>query len=418
MLKFLFRLTLLYVGLMIIFVAALFNANCISYSSVRENIVESYLILSSEGYSKEIVSGVFITRLDNFTDAWMINLCHPDSTVSKVENTFRDTYYNGPLTNPMGVYPIPSLLIGTDASPSPVTILQYPRYWHGYLSTLKPILTILNYSQIRILNFVLLFALALFALIITYMRRGALCLWALLVALCISLFPMVPLSLQFSTCFYIALISLVLLLSFPSLVRSTSAGFLSFFIIGAVTVYFDFLTTPLLTLGIPAAIVLFKHPQSMKRSILWSIAWFAGYAILWSSKWILASLVLGPDVWQDVFDNVKKRSIGHVDVNTLSDYIYNSYTLAIVITLGVAIILIAAYIFCHRRLKMPLFRSMSYLAVLCMPVILWCLVLHNHVSVHISFTWRIVSIPFICGIMYVWTIFFSSNESRSLNTLL
>ncbi len=34
-------------------------------------------------------------------------------------------------------------------------VINYPRYWHGYLIILKPIMVLLNYQQLRIVNFIL-----------------------------------------------------------------------------------------------------------------------------------------------------------------------------------------------------------------------------------------------------------------------
>ena len=94
------------------------------------------------------------------------------------------------------------------------------------------------------------------------------------------------------------------------------AGLL-FFIIGGLTSFFDLLTAPLVTLGLPAIVLLLLR-KKINRSghfkdyvfilLCISLSWLVGYAIIWVSKWLLASIFLHENILQDGFREVIQRT--------------------------------------------------------------------------------------------------------------
>lgn len=91
-------------------------------------------------------------------------------------------------------------------------VVSYSRYWHGYLVVLKPLLAVMDYGKIRMLNLAA-FLLIQVLLLIGFLKRK---LWrglvAYTIALC-SMFPMaIPKSLQFSSMFYVGSIVILVLL--------------------------------------------------------------------------------------------------------------------------------------------------------------------------------------------------------------
>ena len=66
--------------------------------------------------------------------------------------------------------------------------------------------------------------------------------------------------------------------------------------IGIVVSYFDFLTYPLVTLGVPLCLLLIlqadkiTYLQKIKNIISLSIAWVIGYLGMWAMKWMIGSI--------------------------------------------------------------------------------------------------------------------------------
>lgn len=93
--------------------------------------------------------------------------------------------------------------------------------------------------------------------------------------------------LQYSFIVYITLIATILLSHFREKLDRRKNAIYFFFIIGVVTNYFDLLTYPLITFGIPAVLLLFSGKK--KATILESLmtfaaiacAWIGGYALMW-----------------------------------------------------------------------------------------------------------------------------------------
>ena len=54
---------------------------------------------------------------------------------------------------------------------TPDMIVSYGRYWHGYMLTLKPLLSVFNYSQIRVVNAAVVAALALWLVVLLWRRQ-------------------------------------------------------------------------------------------------------------------------------------------------------------------------------------------------------------------------------------------------------
>ena len=127
----------------------------------------------------------------------------------------------------------------------------YARYWHGYTVLLRPLLCVFNYWQIRMVNYILLSLLAMFTVFLLYREVGAKFALTFAVTLLISNFMIVPMALQFSTCYYIAFGAICLFLMGSRFTETAKDRILVFFLIGAVCSFMDLLTTPILTLGLP-----------------------------------------------------------------------------------------------------------------------------------------------------------------------
>lgn len=108
------------------------------------------------------------------------------------------------------------------------------------------------------------------------------------------LMPMaVSQSLQFSWVFYISIIGAMIVVKFRDQLSKAGRISLFFLVLGMFTSYFDLLTYPLFTWGIPMIwwIVMEEHKEGIKEQLqqvlFCGISWIFGYGGLWAGKWFI-----------------------------------------------------------------------------------------------------------------------------------
>lgn len=187
---------------------------------------------------------------------------------------------------------------------------DYAYYWHGYVFILRPLMLLMDFSEIRILNgigqLLLLSALAYF--IGKEKGLGHVLMLATSYLLISSL--ALPLSLQFTWVFYTAYAGTLVLLRKRAYFSAKSRYVYFFMAIGMLTSYLDLLTYPLFTWGVPLVWWLVTD-RAKEREIFWlrrvvisGFAWIAGYALMWAAKWGIASVVLGRDIFESAIYEV------------------------------------------------------------------------------------------------------------------
>ncbi|MDD3429503.1 MAG: hypothetical protein PHG02_05830 [Oscillospiraceae bacterium] len=192
-----------------------------------------------------------------------------------------------------------------------------------------------------------------------------------------------------------------------------------FFICGSVTNFIDFLTTPLISLGLPLAIYLMlrlKNQQSgffanCVRIVTVSFCWGLGYALTWVSKWVIGSVVLQKNVLAEAMLSAAERTNGQADATfTHGEVILKNIRLftqfkvpeillaATTLILGLWLL----YVCFKKRTISPLWQHAPFAGLALYPY-LWYFVLANHSYHHAFFTFRTqIILPFaVCGCMWV-----------------
>ena len=118
---------------------------------------------------------LYASKLDNFTDRLMIS--------KAIKNDDKGALYNS------------------------LDVNDYARYWHGYLVLIRPLLIKLDYLQIRYVNVLIFFVLLGITFTMIKKKLGGLMASAFMVSIMMGYAFLVPLSLQFSSVFYIMMIS-------------------------------------------------------------------------------------------------------------------------------------------------------------------------------------------------------------------
>lgn len=216
---------------------------------MKRNVASSIDIFYTESVYPQQVQGYKTSQLDNETDAVMLLGAIYDRKPSRV------------LQNAMAVPHItlegtPSFCITLKEylwdGYEPDGEADYSRYWHGYMIWLKPLLLFMDYADIRILNMAV--QIFLLILLITELagRKMFSCIPPLGCALVILNPVAVAMSLQFSSIYYIVVISLLIYLKCQKKIDQNL--WIYFLLIGMAVAYFDFLTYPAASFCIPCRI--------------------------------------------------------------------------------------------------------------------------------------------------------------------
>lgn len=424
------RLALTYAILLTAFTLLIIAVFAIPTRLVRANVAESAVQVEEEGLWYKPM-GFYLFQIDNMTDCLMMQInayadsSKPVTAAMMAQNAKAYGAGDNRVYNNMAETTLAVAEKGAEAFPQKYT---YARYWHGYDVVLRPLLCAFDYNQIRVLNYVclsLLFAAVVFLLAKRLGNTYALTFAAAMIA---SNAMIVPMAMQFSTCFYIALGGMALFLLYPRMARDEGRAAVAFFTIGGLTSYMDFLTTPPLTLGLPLVTMLAVAGGGRKTlcAAKQCAAWLAGYASLWASKWVMAWLLTGYDIRTEVIENAARRVGGTIvfggvemPIGTFLGIVYDKITAVInpIFILAAALAVAAAaaaYLVSQRRR----FKSDGWLLAIALVPLLWFAVMKNHSLQHIFFTWRDWILTLWCLMLFVSKTKDKRHEDRNTHTLL
>jgi hypothetical protein len=411
------RLAGIFVGLIVAFVLLITLAFALPQGRIIMNLRKSTGLLQSEGLRPYTMMPHRAYELDNFTDGLML-----DTAIS--------TQPGGPLYNAMGDFKE----VTTNASGAPDPILglaksagghrdnpaQYADYWHGYQVFLRPALMFFTYGDIRYLNLLLLTSLGAAVLLLLARRAGPRAAVSLALAFALCGFLIVAYSLQFSNMTYVALIASIVVLVKADEAWLKAWGLEFFLAVGMITAFFDLLTTPLMTLGLPLALaiaVLAARNRELAGAKYWAsltgastLAWGVGYAGAWVTKWVLGELVLKADVIGEAVRQVAFRS-GATDKTPqfVSAVVLNvqdlfpmlrarAATSTVVLVSVVVVALLVLLVFWRADIS-RLKAALPVLAVVPLQY-LWYAAASNHSAIHNWFTYRAQVYP-VFAILFV-----------------
>lgn len=285
MIKVFFKSTALIVISACIGLLALMAVYALPTEPMSRHVKDSIEIYQKEGLYYSWAPGKNSSQIDNFTDSIMLRETIYPADGSVLENA---------LLNPNFGYKdddqVQSLIKQLQGEKEDF-VFYYSRYWHGYLFFLKPALLITNISNIRMANALLQMFLAASIIYLLGLKLGRGYAFSYFLTY-LFLNPIsLALSFQYSTMYYLmSFISLFILLRTDWV--SKGQHFLYVFLfLGILTAFFDFLTYPLISIGIPLTIFLlltryYQNTREIFQTIILStVFWGFGYGGMYISKW-------------------------------------------------------------------------------------------------------------------------------------
>lgn len=416
---------LVFVILICIYMISMTLSSLIPSSAMEKHVRESSETLIKSGRESEYYDlkykeeGVFI-----FTDALMINTAYSiDSTEpiksfmlarknyipGQTKEVYIDNQYNlgankkyiddeGNLYQTKELY---ALMHGENIEDS----YEYARYWHGYLTILRPLLVLFNYETIRIISLIVTLTCIIALMFLLYKKVNLTS--AIIYGigfLSISIW-IVTKSMNEILTFLIAFISSIILLIRGKKIKNVG---IFFFIIGSITSFTDFLTTPIVTLGIPAItyfLLLQKREEkiTIKKYILELIKivipWGLGYGITWASKWIITELCFDRPLISQVINQILFRSKGVLPTRVMKikpsiilEANCNFLSKPVILTLFCISIFYMLVVMIKNRkeninIKENLKRCIPYVITFMMPIV-WYLTIKQHSYTHSFMVYR------------------------------
>lgn len=401
-----------FVACIVISVISCLLAYCIPTTAMEGNLRSSASQLSAEGLRHKEIEGGETYTFDNFTVAIMLNEASHGSS-----DPLRSAMLNplGGGSDPIHGFENAIGLPDKDISE------RYSRYWHGYLTILKPLLVFLDLAQIRKLLFVTFIALLALVSILLAKEDGTLA--GVVIATSFATFNIAVMinSLSLAACPFIALAASLFVLRTTKgrthmLHEDSLWWVIPFFIIGCLTAFFDFLCTPIITLGVPLAILLYRSKEVRRQDmlrctiggLLLCASWALGYAALFISKWVVASLLTGENVIAEGLVKVTERSseratekaeAGSIDrmqaIVRNVKFAFPKWSVLVAIIVAIAIVATAVYLYRKNRRHPNLWWALPLCVTSLLPYV-WYFFAANHSYQHASFTYRAQLLSVLC----------------------
>lgn len=372
-----------FVILIVLYYGLLFAAYLIPNSLIMGNWQESVDVIASEPKRWEVIPGMAGTRLDTFTD----NIIFERLTNS--EN-----------------YPIGQAAVWNNG---------YYRYWMGGIPVIRFLLIFMNYTGIRYLNVFVIFTL--FGMVYSQMSQHISKIFAFLFAFVLMMiqFWIFPLSLQYTPVYVITMITILVLIwaKRSGKMTLTNVVFASF-IVGSVTNYFDLLTAPLLTFGLPFFVwfvLKYKNQEAhfmttIVETFSLGLSWLIGFALTWVSKWTIGTLLLEDNVFKSAIQQIFLRTEGTEGevlnfseiMNKLLSTMFPNYVLPILL------LIFLAWLIAWFTAKKPMnaFMNNGVLILISIVPFVWFFILQNHNQHHYYFTYRNLAITVLGVLTYLY----------------
>lgn len=401
-----FAFLLVYLGIVALFSTLMIATYWLPNTNIRGHVAESVAQLEKEGIGYVPFFQQTGATLDMHTDALMLNIAlnkGMSEEQSTIERAFENSFHEDEST--VALSSLQENLADTSYNNH-----EYSRYWHGNQVIVRPLLLFFNYTEIRYLLMMMIFVLLAIVFGLIGKQLGIKHGIAFAITITLMYIVLIPASLQYSTIFLVTLVGMIAVLL---LYRYQKQKFMPilFFVIGAAATFFDLLTYPLVSLGLPLVLAVLlenRGGMNLRQQILFilklGILWAIGYSLLFFTKWVIASLVLHKDAISLALNEILFRVNGNekYPVNRL-DVLANNINYFFVPTAKYVLAVLAIFwlIAClpyHSKPK----QWKCILPLMCIAIVpyVWYILFAGHSAIHCWFTNKIQAMTLfalLCG---------------------
>ncbi len=286
-----------------------------------------------------------------------------------------------------------------------ISMLDYPRYWHGHVAVLRLLLVFFDLTEIRFFSFIIQMLLVVFLLAEIKRVKG----WIPALLFFTSYILIMPMVTVWTTSDFpevdaIYLCSLIFLMLTRKDRRYTQGRKLaiSFCMIGCVACCFNKLVNPILGWTLPALLKVYLYGEeksvfdNLKTVIISGISWLVGFGGLWACKIAIATVYLGKGALNGAMSEATQWTngselISHIPLlyGLYLNYKYYLYPLFYLIIVGWIVFLLV------RKGNDKIDNRIASLFLVALAPIGWQIVLRNHVVWHNSLTYRQLGIAVV-----------------------
>lgn len=412
--KMLSSVVLTWLALAIVLIAFQFVSFLLPDERVRYHIKEAADLLVREGLYPSFYEYEEAEKMDNNTESVILNIAYDwDETQSPLEKICSNYYLF--VTEHRPADTIKRLM---DSEGSDGVGRQYVQYWFGTAGLVRLLMQFCGIHGIRKLLRVVVCGLATTTMALLLKRLGPKYALAFGSVLYMIRPWVVAVSLQFAPAISLAMIGMILLLLIKD--RSKRERFcpILFAAMGTLTAFFDLLTVPLVSWGLPTVTMLLldireNEKKWLRKLFFLSLCWVFGYAGMHLLKWGLATAVLHKNAFMIAIQQLLFRtdidgSFSYVEAVSMNCSAFFGGTAAVVLP---AWIIWAAICFWHHRkcltgsalaeagaVRTALREAAPFLLVSISPF-LWYRVLTNHSWIHFWMTYRLLAVS-----MFAWLV--------------
>lgn len=403
---------LVFIIMIICFCVTLTLTSLIPKEYITNKVSESSKILNSETNRLfiQIKSKNLYMMFDNYSDSLMINTAYSINNKTpfysvmmarknyidgKTEIIYPDS--TGELKSASKYSELDQVGELNDTVNNDITeSFEYARYWHGYLIILRPLLIFFNITEIRNILLVLFAILGITLLYKIYKKIDLGTAIIFLLGMIICDYFYIGFSLQGASVFLIATIASIILLS-----RDIKDKPMFFMIIGGLASFFDLLTVPIVTFGIPLLIysaLQFKEKYDLKVLLIeilkYCIFWGIGFLGVWFIKWVLVDLLYNKGLIQTSINQFMYRTESTENLSLKFLEIINRNLMAVKSIFGISIVVVIICTFLKisklgniKNIFWNIKEIIIYL-IIGFIVICWYFIFKQHSYQHCFFTYR------------------------------
>lgn len=376
---------------------------------ISAHVGESLETLNKEGTYPALIKGTPNTTQDNYSDAIMLNIAsYNEKDYSLVERAMLLPRYHVDEDEDQIAH------LNEHYAGKSLNTLTYGRYWHGYLTYIRPLLVFSSYDGIRFVLLGVNLALSALFIVLLYKKTGV---WPVVVFVLMYILGgcfIGGISLMNFNMIFVTQISGIVLLQFYEKLKRRGWIHYFFLLVGILTSFFDLLTFPVVTLGINLCLcVLLDRECSVKKLIAYSLMWCVGYAGMWVLKWVIGSLLTGRNLLADAMGAAEVRSgnavpSGVVTYPDVISRIFSCYSTKSMATPFILVSIVGVFwVLKHKNtLEFNKSRFFCLIFIIAIPFV-WYLALKNHSYIHVMFTFRTLT-PALIGVLLIKECFVES----------